>query len=339
MAKWGEGDPRWIVEERADATNVNNWHWTEKNATNWSKNKFTELFQGFVIEDDTYTCEVTEITKAEGEAVANNRKGKLIFFYEWILKADWKGGLKDGDTKYNGKLEVLNLSEENEPHEIDIEVTVANEKKDGFKVKEFMRTKGVEELRNQIRKYINSLREEFGQGMILPAKEEKPKVPTSKSKNDVKAVLNKPVTSTKNNVAGVKIPCKKITDKVEFKCEAKELFRALTEPEMVRAFTRGNAQVEPEKGGRFALFDGNVTGEFTQLKPEQKLEMKWRFKTWPAEHYSEVIMDLEQKDACTELVLTQTGVPENEVERTKTGWQQYYWESIKQTFGFGARLF
>jgi len=27
MAKWGTGDPRWIVEERADATNVNNWHW------------------------------------------------------------------------------------------------------------------------------------------------------------------------------------------------------------------------------------------------------------------------------------------------------------------------
>ena len=27
MAKWGEGDPRWIVEERDDGTNVNNWHW------------------------------------------------------------------------------------------------------------------------------------------------------------------------------------------------------------------------------------------------------------------------------------------------------------------------
>lgn len=27
MAKWGEGDPRWIVEDRPDATNVNNWHW------------------------------------------------------------------------------------------------------------------------------------------------------------------------------------------------------------------------------------------------------------------------------------------------------------------------
>ena len=39
MARWGEGDPRWIVEERPDATNVNNWHWTEKNADSWSKKK------------------------------------------------------------------------------------------------------------------------------------------------------------------------------------------------------------------------------------------------------------------------------------------------------------
>ena len=29
MAKWGEGDPRWIVEQRADSHNVNNWHWKE----------------------------------------------------------------------------------------------------------------------------------------------------------------------------------------------------------------------------------------------------------------------------------------------------------------------
>ena len=29
MAKWGEGDPRWIVEERSDGTNVNNWHWLD----------------------------------------------------------------------------------------------------------------------------------------------------------------------------------------------------------------------------------------------------------------------------------------------------------------------
>ncbi|PKU40344.1 hypothetical protein llap_9357 [Limosa lapponica baueri] len=38
MAKWGQGDPRWIVEERADATNVNNWHWSVIGVP-WDSNK------------------------------------------------------------------------------------------------------------------------------------------------------------------------------------------------------------------------------------------------------------------------------------------------------------
>ena len=66
MAKWGEGDPRWIVEERSDGTNVNNWHWwveagwqagssltrhrTEKNATEWSKNTLKKLLAGLEFE-------------------------------------------------------------------------------------------------------------------------------------------------------------------------------------------------------------------------------------------------------------------------------------------------
>ncbi|KAI7804560.1 activator of 90 kda heat shock protein ATPase-like protein 1 [Triplophysa rosa] len=89
MAKWGEGDPRWIVEERADATNVNNWHWTERDATNWSSEKLKELLMGLRVESDDGMCEITEFSKVEGEASINNRKGKLIFFYEWNLKATW----------------------------------------------------------------------------------------------------------------------------------------------------------------------------------------------------------------------------------------------------------
>lgn len=32
-----------------------------------------------------------ELTKVEGEATANNRKGKLIFFYEFEVKGKWSG--------------------------------------------------------------------------------------------------------------------------------------------------------------------------------------------------------------------------------------------------------
>lgn len=121
MAKWGEGDPRWIVEERPDATNVNNWHWTEKNATSWSQDKIKELFTDLIITTDSANIKVTEISKCEGEASANNRKGKLIFFYEWNIVLKWKGTLTDSSgLEYEGKICIPNLSEENDISEVEV---------------------------------------------------------------------------------------------------------------------------------------------------------------------------------------------------------------------------
>lgn len=72
---------------------------------------------------------------------------------------------------------------------------------------------------------------------------------------------------------------------------------------------------------------------------DKKIGMQWRFKSWPDGHHSAVLINLEQKDDCTVLILNQTGIPESDFERTKEGWQRYYWYSIKNTFGFGANLF
>lgn len=152
MAKWGEGDPRWIVEERPDATNVNNWHWydlflhfssmwniytchvfrqmwftdglsfsrTEKNACQWSDDKLRELLKGLKIENEDASCEITDMEKLEGEAVVNNRKGKLIFFYEWDIVLKWKGSMNDNDEEVEGKINIPNLSEENKVDELDV---------------------------------------------------------------------------------------------------------------------------------------------------------------------------------------------------------------------------
>ena len=38
MAKLGEGDERWIVEEKGrDGVNVNGWHWQELDCLSWAK--------------------------------------------------------------------------------------------------------------------------------------------------------------------------------------------------------------------------------------------------------------------------------------------------------------
>ena len=49
--------------------------------------------------------------------------------------------------------------------------------------------------------------------------------------NAVKNQMNAPIVSEKSGV-GVQIRCKRVTDKVKFQCEASDLYRALTEPEV-----------------------------------------------------------------------------------------------------------
>lgn len=56
--------------------------------------------------------------------------------------------------------------------------------------------------------------------------------------------------------------------------------------------------MEAEKGGKFALFGGNITGEFRELSPPNKIVQYWRYKQWPEQHYSEVTFNIEEKVSC-----------------------------------------
>uniref|UniRef100_A0A2R5LC81 Putative activator of 90 kDa heat shock protein atpase log 1 n=1 Tax=Ornithodoros turicata TaxID=34597 RepID=A0A2R5LC81_9ACAR len=341
MAKWGEGDPRWIVEERPDATNVNNWHWTEKNASQWSKDKLTELFTGLEIKAPNGSCKVLEVSKCEGEAVANNRKAKLIFFYEWSLELKWEGEMDDDDETVQGKVEIPNLSEEHDPSDVDVTVTVQGNSKTADTLKEMMRKQGTEVIRSQLEKYISGLKKEFSQGMILPTKNTTANQESSVGKTTLNVKKDQIINgmSGDRRDAGVKLDVSMINLKESFKCTAQELYRALTVPEMVQAFTLSQCKIEAEKGGRFELFGGNVSGTFTELVPDEKICMQWRFRGWPDGHFSQVTIKITQKSDCTDLELMQIGVPRSEAERTEDGWRRHYWESMKRVFGFGVSLY
>ena len=69
------------------------------------------------------------------------------------------GKLKEGDKKYKGKFEIPNLSEENEPDEVDVNVTVDKSTDDSYKIKEVMRKVGTPQIQLQLAKYIKQLKE------------------------------------------------------------------------------------------------------------------------------------------------------------------------------------
>ena len=81
MAKWGEGDERWIVSERQDGANVNGWHWQEKNCMGWGRERLSALLETVVFELDAGTAQVKEISKFDGDASVTIRKGDNCLLY------------------------------------------------------------------------------------------------------------------------------------------------------------------------------------------------------------------------------------------------------------------
>ncbi|KAG5895578.1 hypothetical protein JTB14_002340 [Gonioctena quinquepunctata] len=338
MAKWGEGDPRWIVEERPDAVNVNNWHWTEKNASPWSQDRIKELFKDLKVPAEDAEIIISQVEKLEGEASASNRKGKLIFFYEWDIVLKWEGQLKDGtDRKLSGQIKIPNLSEENDVSELDIQITVTDEDEEGTKLKNIMLNSGRDLIRSQLAKYLSGLKEEFSKGMILPKKDEvKPDSVKNLTSGFNKKINMEPIQKKETKQIGLKIDTKTIKETNKFQCTAQEFYDALTRIEMVTAFTRGHVKLDPVKGGKFELFGGNIIGTFEELVPTKKIVQQWRYKQWPQGHYSKVTIGIDQKNDHTEVTLEQIGVPSGEYDTTKQNWHRYYWDAMKQAFGFGA---
>lgn len=213
---------------------------------------------------------VTEVSKVNGEATANNRKGKLIFFYEWELVLDWEGQVSHGsNTIHKGKIDIPNLSEENDLHEIDINVSVNESNDESELLKQFMCNVGRDRIRQQLGIYIKSLKEEYSRNLILPKKdsssttipskaavraddsaEEKNK---SNSKVMYKQTMNEPVKAPANAATNNSIGCKldvRTLDMVEdFHCSQNDLYQVLTKVEMLTAFTKTPAKADNYRGG------------------------------------------------------------------------------------------
>ena len=117
------------------------------------------------------------------------------------------------------------------------------------------------------------------------------------------------------------------------------LYETLLDTNRIKGCTASDASMSREVGGKFSMFSGAVDGENVELRPfseaagDALIKWKWRFSTWQPGHYSEVTITLTDKDGSTKLELLQTGVPEEERERTEKGWKGMLLDRMKAMLG------
>merc|ERR1711998_616083 len=124
MAKWGEGDARWIVTERSDGANVGNWHWTEKNVTKIAEHMLQEncdahesrMPQG---------CSFTKVDKFSGFVNVCNRKGKINVQYSLDVTLKWRkevpGEDEDDTTEASGSIVMDEIFDDDPDTELSVD--------------------------------------------------------------------------------------------------------------------------------------------------------------------------------------------------------------------------
>lgn len=290
MAKLGEGDKRWIVEDRPDGTNVHNWHWSETDCLDWARKFLSNLLcdKPLLSGEGNLFIKTNKLEKLEGEAYVNIRKGKIIPGYELNLVLTYEAQAKDSDgnaviLSTEGSVEVPYISDENAGEDPEIRITIKDDGPVGKRLKEAFIAKGKPFVFEKIREFVDVMAKGG------PAKDdlEVKKVTVKKPASGSVASGNSEPNASGSSAKEVKKKEKKregfktITMSEKFSCRAKDLYEILMDENRWKGFTQSNARINKEVGGEFSIFDGSVTGKNVQLQEGKLIVQQWRFGSWP----------------------------------------------------------
>ena len=110
-----------------------------------------------------------------------------------------------------------------------------------------------------------------------------------------------------------------------------EVWRALTDPEVIELWSDADAEFEPVVGAEYALWDGSICGEIVEVVPRQKLVQTWQPDNWERDD-SMVTFTLTPIGKKTRVDLLHENVEDSDYEGTSEGWDVYYLGAIKRLF-------
>ena len=124
---------------------------------------------------------------------------------------------------------------------------------------------------------------------------------------------------------------KSIKQKIILKASPHELYEAILDPKMHSQFTGSKATNDRKIGGKFTADDGYAFGKNIKLEKDKKIVQSWATTDFP-DTFTEITFEFNKKGSSTELVFTQTGVPDKSYKEISDGWKEFYWKPLKEMF-------
>jgi len=317
--------------------NPNNWHWVNKDVGPWAKNYLDNQVKDISAEEDGVSAKITKLTSMDGDVDVSQRKGKVITIFDVSLRLEYEGKNQEG-ADVSGSIKVPECAYDTEPEEYVFDIDIYTETKEKQPVKDLVKSKIVPQLREVFQTLAPALIAEHGKD-LQHANSSNPSsgnaTPTWHPQRERTPLAT--TTSRTASSGNTSINTTTVTATDEFRTTAEELFKTFTDPQRIAAFTRAAPKQfdGATVGGKFAIFDGNVVGEFVKLDEPKQVVQKWRLAQWPEGHYSlqEINFDQNNVDQVTNMRVSWSGVPVGQEDVVQRNWEGYYVRSIKQTFG------
>jgi uncharacterized protein YndB with AHSA1/START domain len=97
--------------------------------------------------------------------------------------------------------------------------------------------------------------------------------------------------------------------------------------------TGAEAHVDPRVGGDFDAWDGYITGRTIELDPGRRIVQSWRTSEFEDEHGdSRIEVVLDPVPDGTRVTVRHSNVPDGQLGYEQGGWQESYFEPMKEYF-------
>lgn len=96
--------------------NPNNWHWVNKDVSEWARKWFEENLAKVEAENGDVKAKISKVQSMDGDVDVSQRKGKVITIFDVKLVLEYSGSAPDADD-VSGTITVPEVAHDTEEDE------------------------------------------------------------------------------------------------------------------------------------------------------------------------------------------------------------------------------
>ncbi|CAK9785631.1 unnamed protein product [Cutaneotrichosporon oleaginosum] len=322
------------------------YHWRNKNCGPWAQEWVRTTLPTVKAEGDGNTVSITSVTSVEGDCDLGQRKGKLLTIYDMEVSAKWAGSNASGD-EFTGTLQLREFTHEAIDGLTDYVFETGIEQSGGAADAFRAWLRGA--LPAALKPRLDGFRADLlsahgmdtpGSGVSTPAAFKAGYSPAPPGEQHVRAVAAV-AAQKKREDAGEKKGLRTVSVSVsaQMHASAADMWGLLTDAARVPLWSRAQADIAPDVGRKYTLFNGNVSGAIISVDAPKKLVQSWQTKSpgWPADHHGIMTITLDQGSDSTKVTFALDGVPADKEADITQALEAFYIRGLKQ-MGLGTIL-